>query len=121
MVRGLGDTTLEGVILAGDTRAEAWIRTLLQEQLSAQAYGRLLLLPDATAPVAVRSRGKLVCSCFNVTEPEISAQLTDTAGTGEERLASLQTALQCGTNCGSCLPELKRLVHASMAGEPAHA
>ena len=121
MVRGLVDTTLEGVILAGDTRAEAWIRTLLQEQLSAQAYGRLLLLPDATAPVAVRSRGKLVCSCFNVTEPEISAQLTDTAGTGEERLASLQTALQCGTNCGSCLPELKRLVHASMAGEPAHA
>ena len=121
MVRGLGDSTLEGVILAGDTRAEAWIRTLLQEQLSAQAYGRLLLLPGATAPVAVRSRGKLVCSCFNVTEPEISAQLTDTAGTGEERLASLQTALQCGTNCGSCLPELKRLVHASMASEPAHA
>ena len=33
--------------------------------------------------------------------------------TDEARLASLQDALKCGTNCGSCIPELKRKVHAS--------
>jgi len=32
----------------------------------------------------------------------------------EQRLAGLQGALQCGTGCGSCLPELKRLVRSSM-------
>jgi assimilatory nitrate reductase catalytic subunit len=33
--------------------------------------------------------------------------------TDEERLASLQATLQCGTNCGSCVPELKRRVRSA--------
>ena len=117
MARNDTDTTLEAVSLAGDIRAEAWIRTLLQEQLSAQAYGRLLLLPGATAPVALRSRGKAVCSCFNVTEPEINQHLANAAGSPDERLVSVQKALQCGTNCGSCVPELRRLVRAATGAE----
>ena len=28
----------------------------------------------------------------------------------QERLASLQGQLKCGTNCGSCVPELKRIL-----------
>ena len=119
MARNATDATLEAVVLAGDTRAEGWIKTLLQEQLSAQAYGRLLLLPGATAPVALRSRGKAVCSCFNVTEPEINQYLANTAGNPEQRLASLQQALQCGTGCGSCVPELRRLVRAATGAETA--
>ena len=34
-------------------------------------------------------------------------------GGPEARLSTLQADLKCGTNCGSCLPELKRLVRAS--------
>ena len=105
---------LTGFVLAGDTSAQAWIKTLLQDELPAQAYGRLLLLPGAKPPVAVQSRGKLVCSCFNVTDAAINEQLaTTTAGTDEHRFSSLQAALKCGTNCGSCVPELKRLLRAS--------
>jgi assimilatory nitrate reductase catalytic subunit len=107
---------LSGFVLAGDTSAQAWIKTLLQDELPAQAYGRLLLLPGAKPPVAVQSRGKLVCSCFNVTDTAIDEQLSTTAAgnsSDEERLASLQTALRCGTNCGSCVPEVKRMVRAS--------
>ncbi|MDB5965232.1 MAG: nitrate reductase [Polaromonas sp.] len=117
---------LVGFVLAGDTSAEAWIKTLLQDELPAQAYGRLLLLPGAKAPVAVQSRGKLVCTCLNVTDVAIDAHLhglqagIQVAGSGsgslatdEERLASLQQTLQCGTNCGSCIPELKRRVRSS--------
>jgi assimilatory nitrate reductase catalytic subunit len=33
------------------------------------------------------------------------------------RLATLQADLQCGTNCGSCLPELRRMVRDSMPEE----
>jgi assimilatory nitrate reductase catalytic subunit len=90
-------------VLAGDTSAEAWIKTLLQEELPAQAYGRLLLVPGAKAPVAVQSRGKQVCTCFNVTDPP-SRPPGRLHGTDGERLASLQAALKCGTNCGSCVP-----------------
>ncbi|MBX3653423.1 MAG: molybdopterin-dependent oxidoreductase [Ramlibacter sp.] len=114
LARSDADTRLEGFLLGGDTRAEGWIRTLLQEELPAQAYGRLLLLPGAQAPVAVQSRGRQVCTCLNVTEPAILAELGQGAGTEDERLARLQERLKCGTNCGSCVPELKRMVRLSL-------
>jgi assimilatory nitrate reductase catalytic subunit len=109
-----GETTrLEAFLLAGDTRAEVWIKPLLQDELPAAAYGRLLLMPGAKAPVAVVAKGRQVCTCFNVTEDAIQARLQTCTGSDEQRLAALQTSLQCGTNCGSCVPELKRLVRAS--------
>jgi assimilatory nitrate reductase catalytic subunit len=104
------DTRLEGFLLAGDTRAEAWIRTLLQDELPAQAYGRQLLAPGAKPPLAVQARGKQVCSCFNVTDEAIRTHLEASGGEDDTRLASLQAGLKCGTNCGSCVPELKRMV-----------
>ncbi|MFY3383191.1 molybdopterin-dependent oxidoreductase [Paracidovorax sp. MALMAid1276] len=105
-----GAATLEGVVLAGNTSAEGWLKTLLQEELPAQSYGRLLLVPGAKAPVAVQSRGKPVCTCFNVTDAAITTELARCHGTDEDRLAQLQGTLRCGTNCGSCVPELKRMV-----------
>ncbi|MDM0059414.1 (2Fe-2S)-binding protein, partial [Variovorax fucosicus] len=104
---------LEGFLLGGDIRAEAWIKTLLQDQLPAQAYGRQLLRPGATAPVGIAARGKTICSCFGVTETAIGEQLTRCTGNDRERLVALQGALKCGTNCGSCIPELQRMVRAS--------
>ena len=97
-------------MLAGDTSAEAWIATLLREELPAQSYGRLLLSPGARAPLAVQSRGKPVCTCFNVTDLAIQGELGRCSGTPDERLAALQGTLKCGTNCGSCIPELKRMI-----------
>jgi assimilatory nitrate reductase catalytic subunit len=105
-----GQAELQGFLLAGDTSAEAWIKTVLQDELPAQSYGRLLLLPGAKAPVAVQSRGKQICSCFNVTDLAITMQLEHCTGDGAARLAQLQSSLKCGTNCGSCLPEVRRLV-----------
>ena len=97
--------------------AQAWITTLLRDELPAQAYGRLLLLPGAKPPVAVQSRGQVVCSCLNVTDAAIDAHLTiaGATGTDEARLASLQGALKCGTSCGSCVPELKRRLRSAIA------
>lgn len=108
------NTMLEGFLLAGDTSAEAWIKTLLQDQLPAQAYGRLLLAPGAKAPVAVQARGKQVCTCFNVTDTQITDHLAACHGSEDARLAQLQGALKCGTNCGSCVPELKRMVRGTI-------
>jgi len=104
------ETRLEGFMLAGDISAEAWVKPLLQDELPAQAYGRLLLIPGAKAPVAVASRGKQVCSCFDVSERQIDTALQAMAGTADAQLQQLQERLKCGTNCGSCLPELERMV-----------
>ncbi|SCK47969.1 assimilatory nitrate reductase catalytic subunit [Variovorax sp. HW608] len=112
LVRSGTDAYLEGFLLGGDTRAEAWIKALLQDRLPAQSYGRQLLRPGAAAPGNVASKGKIICSCFGVTETAIAGQLAAAGGSDEERLAALQGSLKCGTNCGSCVPELKRMVRA---------
>jgi len=104
------DTRLDGFLLAGDVSAEAWIRTLLQDGLPAQAYGRSLLAAGAKPPAAPPSRGRQVCSCFDVGESDIARRLADCAGTADAQLQQLKSALKCGTNCGSCIPELQRLV-----------
>lgn len=102
--------TLEAFLLAGDTSAEGWIKTLLQDELPAGRYGRLLLMPSAAAPVAVVAKSPQVCTCFNVGEDAIRAALPRCGGQDDQRLAQLQGQLKCGTNCGSCIPELRRLV-----------
>jgi assimilatory nitrate reductase catalytic subunit len=108
-----GTAQLQGFILAGDTSAEAWIKTLLQDQLDSSAYGRLLLSAGAKAPVAIQSKGAQVCACFNVTEPQINSFLQSCAGSDEQKLSALQANLKCGTNCGSCVPQVKRMVRSS--------
>jgi len=60
--------------------------------------------------VAIQSKGRQVCTCFNVTEPSIVEALGTCPGNPDERLASLQGQLKCGTNCGSCIPELRKLI-----------
>jgi len=110
MERTAQGLTLDAFVLAGDISAEAWIKPLLQDELLADAYGRALLSPGATPPVAVVSKGKQICTCFNVTEPAIIDTLATCQGDTDARLAQLQGALKCGTNCGSCIPALRQLV-----------
>ncbi len=109
LARVNGEAHLEGFMLAGDTSAQAWIKALLQEELPAQDYGRLLLSGGASAPAALQERGRQVCTCFNITDVQIEDHLAHWGGPTEARLAGLQGALRCGTNCGSCLPELRRM------------
>ena len=63
-----------------------------------------LLAPLTQPPAGQAARGKVICNCFDVAEDDILA-----AFRGGETLDALQTRTKCGTNCGSCVPELKRL------------
>jgi assimilatory nitrate reductase catalytic subunit len=87
---------------------------LLQQDLPAQAYGRLLLAPGAVPPGPVPERSRQVCSCFDVSESRILQTLQAHAGPPEARLAALQATLRCGTQCGSCVPALRTLVASSV-------
>jgi assimilatory nitrate reductase catalytic subunit len=100
-------------LIAGDVQAASWVKPLLQEDQPVQALGALLLHPGKQAPGNVASRGKQVCTCFNVTEPQIVAFLPQCEGSDEQRLAQLQGEMRCGTNCGSCVPALRKLVRAT--------
>jgi assimilatory nitrate reductase catalytic subunit len=115
VVREDGAAQLEAFLLAGDTRASAWMSELLQEHLPADAYGRALLAGSAKPPAALPARGAQVCTCFDVTAPQIDAVLARCDGPPEAQLAQLQAELKCGTNCGSCLPQLRRRVAQQMA------
>jgi assimilatory nitrate reductase catalytic subunit len=108
VTRAAATTHVGAFLLAGDTRAAGWIGELLQERLPADAYGRALLAGSAKPPVPVAARGAQVCSCFDVTAPQIDAALARFDGD----LALVQEELKCGTNCGSCLPALKAMAKA---------
>jgi assimilatory nitrate reductase catalytic subunit len=87
--------------LAGDTSGEAWLRDLWERAAPAGELGSRLQPPDAPA---ASPRGRTVCNCFNVSEREIEAFLAKS-----DSVAALQAILKCGTNCGSCLPEIRRM------------
>ena len=107
---------LQAVLLAGDVSAQAWIAPLLQERLDAQPLRRALLQPGAAAPQPLAPRGATVCACEGVGENAITGLLKACAGDAPTRLKRLQNELRCGTQCGSCVPQLQRMVQASMAG-----
>ena len=65
---------------------------------------RLLLSGKSTEGVA--STGPVVCACFGVGR----ATICDTISAGARTAAEIGAKLKAGTNCGSCIPELKRLI-----------
>jgi len=105
---------LDAFLLAGDTASAGWIRELLLQQLPTQPYGRLLLKPGAAAPAALAPRSGQVCSCFDISAAQIDECLAGAQGAPEQRLLRLQQELRCGTNCGSCMPELRKRVRQAM-------
>jgi assimilatory nitrate reductase catalytic subunit len=52
------------------------------------------------------SAGPIVCACFGVGRSTIC----DAIAAGAQSAAAIGVQLKAGTNCGSCIPELKRLI-----------
>jgi assimilatory nitrate reductase catalytic subunit len=79
---------------------------------SQQARGSIIAgRPGAGAP----DRGAIVCACFGVGANEIAAA----AARGCTTVAAIGDALQAGTNCGSCRSEIRNILDARGATEPA--
>jgi assimilatory nitrate reductase catalytic subunit len=96
--------------LVGELAAFEWLRDALIDGVDAAALRAWILAPVARPPAGGRARGRVVCNCLNVAEPEIVAAIANGAD-----LAALQSTLKCGTECGSCVPELKRLLAGNRA------
>lgn len=79
-----------------------WLQNLLGQQLDGN-YWQLI------TQSAQQDKGKLICSCFQVGEQVIVKAIKNGARSTEQ----LGQRLKCGTNCGSCIPELSQLINAT--------
>jgi assimilatory nitrate reductase catalytic subunit len=59
--------------------------------------------------------GPIVCACFGVGRTTICDAIAAGAGSAAE----IGAQLKAGTNCGSCIPELKRLIAGAEVAAPA--
>ena len=96
---------LTGLVFAGETVATGWLLEALVEQRAMLDLKPWLFAPRSQPPAGGISRGRIVCNCMNVGENQIKEALAAGA-----TLDVLQAELRCGTGCGACVPELKRLV-----------
>lgn len=79
------------------------------------------LLPEqrrsllAAGPADGEASGAMVCSCFGIGERQIVRAIRQ----GVKSCEALGALLQCGTNCGSCVPEIQHLLTTTEVREPA--
>jgi assimilatory nitrate reductase catalytic subunit len=100
------DNQLQWLLFCGAEKFapdESWLDSCFAEPLAIE--NRRQLLHGRPAGIATAS-GAVICACFQVRsssiEQAISAGATCTKSLGEQ--------LRCGTNCGSCLPEIRALL-----------
>ncbi|MBV8379548.1 MAG: molybdopterin-dependent oxidoreductase [Paucibacter sp.] len=104
------DGRIAALLSAGESDA-GWLVDLWRSGAPAAALGRRLLAPEGSVgSVATPARSTQVCNCLDVSQARIEAVLRACTGSAPERLAAVQQQLRCGTQCGSCLPTLRRLV-----------
>ncbi|KAB2926638.1 MAG: molybdopterin-dependent oxidoreductase [Dechloromonas sp.] len=98
------DGRLFGVRLAGETAAQAWLKQAMAEDELDAGLIRFALAPTAKPPVSMAPRN-IVCKCADVSDVQIREAVAHGAD-----LPQLQEKLKCGSFCGGCLPDIKRLV-----------
>ncbi len=106
------DGKLAAVRLSGDAAAKDWLRDWLALGTPVSHLTRMLLAPGAKPPQGFVPRGRVICNCLNVSESDIMTYLKSNFMHNANTLDALQGALKCGTECGSCLPELRRIIDA---------
>ena len=98
---------IETCLFVGPARdAGDWdvVKTLFAAATLSDEQRRMLLSGRSADGLA--STGPIVCACFGVGRTTICDAIAAGAGTATE----IGVELKAGTNCGSCIPELKRLI-----------
>jgi assimilatory nitrate reductase catalytic subunit len=107
------DGRLEGALFLGPAdSAPQWdaVKALFEAEAIADMQRRMLL--SGRAAEGLVETGPVICACFGVGFGAIRDAIAARTATSVE---SIGKALRAGTNCGSCLPELKRIVDEHVA------
>ncbi len=110
---------LEGCLFIGPAdAAPQWdtVKALFESEALSEHERRVLISGRPAA--GVRVNGPIVCTCFGVGLTAIREVLASRAATSVEGIGEI---LRAGTNCGSCLPELKKVVALERSEAPAEA
>jgi assimilatory nitrate reductase catalytic subunit len=116
-VAAFAGVQLAGCLFIGPSAtAPQWdaVKALFEAETLGDDARRVLL--SGRSAEGLVSAGPIVCACFSVGLATIRATIQSGAASSVEAIGEL---LRAGTNCGSCLPELKRIV--ADAGAAAHA
>ncbi|WP_134055707.1 nitrate reductase [Rheinheimera aquimaris] len=106
------DNQLKWLLLAGTALPPAdqsWLNQLFDGPLSLD--NRRQLLSGCAGQGGPVDSSALICSCFNVRSKAICQAIAS----GADSTAKLGKQLSCGTNCGSCLPELNSLLRQQLS------
>jgi assimilatory nitrate reductase catalytic subunit len=90
-----------------------WLKQQLAAPALTESARRALL--SGRAPDAGADQGPVVCACFGVGRNQISSAVACGRAKSAEEIGTL---LKAGTNCGSCLPEVRRLVAEAAMSAP---
>jgi len=91
--------------VGGDIHAAQWLRKLMLEGRDVGELRPYLLAPGG--PVNKEdTKGAIICACNNVGELELKAAIKD----GADSVDAIKACTMAGTGCGSCVPEIKRLL-----------
>jgi assimilatory nitrate reductase catalytic subunit len=117
-VAAFAEGRLVGALFIGPAEAAPqWdaVKALFEAESLGDAQRRGLLSGKSTDGMA--DPGPVICACFGVGLNVIRGALeSGAAGTVED----IGEALRAGTNCGSCLPELKKIVSQQAKQEKSH-
>jgi assimilatory nitrate reductase catalytic subunit len=117
-----GGAQIQAFLLAGDTQSKSWLSTLLRDTLPPPVSGLALLQARNTPPGGTPvGTGRTICTCVGVSAAAIQNHLdtqVDPSSNESACLKSLQDHLKCGTQCGSCVPELKKTVRLHISKFP---
>jgi assimilatory nitrate reductase catalytic subunit len=84
--------------------SRGWLQRLFDQNVNGNYWS---LITSSSQP----DQGKLICSCFKVSEQSIIEAIEG----GASSFKQLGQQLQCGTNCGSCIPELNNLISQTLS------
>jgi len=102
----LHEGAIAAVRLSGSVTGHAWLAALIDNGEGVEHHGARLL--GESAPVPAGTTARTVCVCVGIDATRIAACLAE-AGAADDPVAMLKSRLGCGTQCGSCIPELRRL------------
>jgi assimilatory nitrate reductase catalytic subunit len=111
------DDRIETCLFMGPARdAGDWnaLKNLFALDKLSDDQRRMLLSGKSTDGLA--SAGPVVCACFGVGRTTICDAIAKGANTAGE----IGARLKAGTNCGSCIPEMKRLIAQADVAGPEH-
>ncbi|SDS04403.1 assimilatory nitrate reductase (NADH) alpha subunit apoprotein [Halopseudomonas xinjiangensis] len=102
------DGRITAIRLTGETAARDWLHGVWQSGEADAALRRWFLAPLSSPPGGGAVADKTICSCMNVSASRIRAGIES----GQD-LDGLKQSLGCGTQCGSCVPEIRRMLATS--------